>query len=174
MPTIQHEKKLNRGLIGGVIAAVLVVVAAFGLVYGWHFWQSMAEKQAYDNAMQHADLLDRQSQFKEEESVLADYIKTNPPQQYRYKPLMRLGNVAFNQHNYKGALTYYQQAVAANGGKMQLIDAESMAMAAAAAADKEAAIKYYKQAISLTKVQPGVRNDIDEFKIAIKKLGGTP
>jgi tetratricopeptide (TPR) repeat protein len=118
--------------------------------------------------------MDHEGKYNDEAKLLKQYLKGNPPKQYQYQPLMTLGNLAYQKRDDAGALQYYNEAVAANGGNLKEIDAESIAMAAQAKGDKATAIKYYKLAIQLTDVQPGVANNIDDFKATIKYLGGTP
>ena len=160
-----------------------VVVIIGSCIASYFLWRanSHARKAKFDSeaAVQSAVLKeaardDHAGDYVTEATVLSNYLKSNPPQKYRYEPLMNLGNLAYDRRDDAGALNYYKKAVAANNGKLTEFDAESIAQAAQAAGDKNMAIQYYKQAIKLTKVQPGVGNNIDEFKQIIRHLGGTP
>ncbi len=123
--------------------------------------------------LNYAAQLDRESNYGEEAKVLQNYLKTDPPKKYRYQPLMILGNLVYDNRHYVQAIAYYRQAEAA-AGKVQLVDAASIATAAQAAGQNQLAIEYYREAIKLTPVQPGVANSISDYQDAIKYLGGTP
>jgi tetratricopeptide (TPR) repeat protein len=153
---------------------LLVALGVTGLTMFERMEQKQQEQQHLDTTMKQAAVYDHLGQYQEEAKVLQKYLKSNPPKPYRYRPLMRLGDLAYNQRQDGEALADYQQAVADNDGKASLTDAQSMAMAAAAKGDNVAAIKYYRLAIKLTDAKPGVGNNIDEFKLAITNLGGTP
>lgn len=127
----------------------------------------------YIAVMQQADRLDQAGRLHDEQQVLATYINSHPPKQYRYQPLLKLGDLSYDAHQDTQAITYYKAAESANG-KVQLQDAIAIAVAAQALGDKSTAIYYYRQAIKLTPNDPQVANNISDYKAAIKYLGGTP
>ena len=165
---IQKGSSRKRRL--GVGSVVLVLIAIAGLVYGVTVWRAQQDRRAYDVAIQLAGSLDHHSRYKDEQSELMTYLRTNPPKQYRIKPLMILGNLAFNERDDTGAIDYYKQAVASNEGKLTEIQAESIGQAAAAGGNKVMALEYFKKAVQLTVVKPGVGNDLDDLKATVNNL----
>jgi tetratricopeptide (TPR) repeat protein len=132
-----------------------------------------AYKQAETNALHYAATADSSGHFDEEIIILKSYLKTNPPKQYTYLPLIQLADAEYNQRDYSAAVAYYKQAEAKQG-KIQEVDAAGIAMSAQAEGDNATAIYYYKQAIKHTIVTPGVGNSITDYKETISSLGGTP
>lgn len=164
-----------------IVGCVLVIIGA--CIASFFLWRanSHARRAKFDTegpvqlaVLQQAARDDHAGRYDDEATVLKNYLKSNPPQKYRYEPLMILGNLAYNKRDDSGAVRYYKEAIAANDGKLTAFDAASIAQAAQSDGDKAMAVQYYKQAIKLTKVEPGVANNVDEYKQIIRHLGGTP
>jgi tetratricopeptide (TPR) repeat protein len=181
MPQVEHTHPKFRPATAIIAACALVAIVA-GLVLGLgHVFErgsthssAQDKHDQFNSVMAQAATLEHQKKYAQEQQLLKKYLHTNPPGQYQYLALMKIGNLAYDQRQDADAVNYYKQAVLADNGKLNLIDAQSIAMAAAAGGDKATAIEYYRQAIKLTDVRPGVGNNIDEFKAAIQHLGGTP
>jgi hypothetical protein len=150
-----------------MIALLVILIIGAWLVYE-HVLQTQLDK--YNLVLSQAQALDRGNHHQEEKSVLLAYLKTGPPKQYRSEPLMILGDLAFDNRDDSGAISYYQQAVASSDGKLTELQAESIGEAAAAAGNKTVALEYFKKAIQLTVVSPGVSSDIDDLKATVSQL----
>jgi tetratricopeptide (TPR) repeat protein len=176
-PVIAQPKRSDRWLVPIFIFGALVAIACLG-VY-WVHWQTQLQ-QSQQSALvtQQAQQLDHADKYAQEETVLKDYISTNPPKKYSYPVLVQLGTLGINLQDYSDALKWYEQAAVANGGKPEIEVAVGLAVSEAKTGNKEAAISDYRQAIQLAGAseQNGLDTDtgIESYQEAIRRLGGTP
>ncbi|HSW80380.1 MAG TPA: hypothetical protein VLG47_06395 [Candidatus Saccharimonadales bacterium] len=177
---VQGRFRLGKRKLVALLSIVLIVLIVIG-VFLWSKNESNiaannkknADKLAYESTLKQAKSYESALNLAGESKVLQDYLKTNPPKQYQYTPLMDLASIAYNQRKDALAISYYKKAETASG-KIQEYDVVGIAVAAQAEGDKKTAISYYKKAIKLTQVQPGVANSIDDYKSAIDYLEGKP
>ena len=169
MPQVVHHHKRFRP-IPAVIIIVLLVVLVVGLWQAYVWMQAAQAKSNYNAAMARVQGLDEHSKYAAAQTVLQNYLHTNPPTKYRYTALLLLGDLAYDNRQDTVAVQDYKQAVAANGGKMTEIAAEDIGQAAASAGDKATALTYYKQALALTISQPGVSNDAADLQATVQNL----
>ena len=133
--------------------------------------------QAHASATSQALAYDRAGQYVKERAVLETYMKTNPPKKYRYPADISLGDLTYNAGDDKAALRWYKDAQA-TGGKPQLLDVLGLAQATEATGDKTGAIRYLKQAITLTEAekvdQASIPSLVLSYQQQISYLESTP
>ncbi len=176
-PSWLRREKNSKYVSLGILVLVIVVVA--GLLW-WHNEnnnaaknKAEAQKQAAQTAVDHANQLDQSGDYASEAKVYKNYLATNPPKKYQYKPLVSLGLLAQMRKDYKSALNYYNQAIAINGGNLSEFDAENIALVAGATGDKPKMLVYFKKALQIAEANPKAYTDIKDLKATIKNLEAT-
>jgi tetratricopeptide (TPR) repeat protein len=124
----------------------------------------------FKSVIAQAQEFDRLEKYNEEQQVLLKYLATNPPQKYRYQVLTELGVLAYDDRQDSAAITYDQEAVSANGGKLTELAAEDMGQAAAAEGNKALALEYFKQALQLASAQPADADDVADLTATVQNL----
>ncbi|HSW80374.1 MAG TPA: hypothetical protein VLG47_06365 [Candidatus Saccharimonadales bacterium] len=168
----------NRPVI--FIVGILLILILTGTLLWWHndsknVARSKADdqKQAALVAVNQASQLDRTGDYAGEAKVFKNYLATNPPKQYQYKPLVTLGLLAQIRKDYKSALQYYNKAIAINDGNLSEFDAENIALVAGATGDQPKMLVYTKKALQIAEKNPKAYSDIADLKATIKHLEET-
>ncbi|HEY2004104.1 MAG TPA: hypothetical protein VGH44_03220 [Candidatus Saccharimonadia bacterium] len=172
MPQVTVPRPRKRIAIT-VIATLLIIVliSAAAALFLFRAKPMPQPGQAEAAALAAAQKLDATHQYTLEAQVLQDYLKTKPPKQYQYQPMLQLGTLALNRHDYAAALQWYKEAEAITG-KVQLQDAAGAGESEAALGNKQAAIAYYKQAVALS--DPNNFYGQTDYRALLKSLEASP
>jgi hypothetical protein len=158
-----------RGSSRSVAPAALCLVAAVGVGAWWIFGLNSPQAR-YSAAMSQAEQLDRLGKYTQETGVLTGYLAGKPAAADRYEPLILLGNLAGDKRQDNAAISYYLQAMAANGGQASEFLAESIGEAAAAAGKKDLAITYFTEALEQARIHPQEADNLADLTATLAHL----
>lgn len=160
---------------------ILLILVSTGLLVWRHNYEN-SDKQAASISKQdnremsyikvEADSLNRKSEFGDAANLWANYAAATKNRQHKNTAYVNAAIYYMNDRDYAKSLSMCKKAE--DSGGVTYEEAITAATAAQATGDKGTAIHYYKLAIKLTPNEPGVANNVDEFKATIKYLGGTP
>lgn len=160
-----------------LIVAILVVILAVG---GW--WlagrqgrtdQAARDKQRYMSLMTSTETLITNQKYTQAEKLLNDYLKGDLPTKYERGAAVRLATVYSNAKEYDKAIEWYKKAEAMDG-KPTADVAVGMAYTYDEKGDKQNAIKYFQQAVTLAEKSDDPMADSDKrsYEFEIERLKG--
>lgn len=159
-----------------VVVAVILVMGAVALVRVQEQNPSGSPKElTLTQVLSQANNYQAQKKYTAAEDLLNDYIKKHPNDNKGISQAQSmLGSVYQAEGKGTQALDAYKKSV--SSGTASYGDYMSLGDAAAAAGDKQAAINYYKQAITAVKAAnpPGTSAYVAHFQAEITSLGGKP
>jgi tetratricopeptide (TPR) repeat protein len=164
-----QPKPDRRGLWAAISVCVVAVVAIGAAVFMMQL--AASQKQAYDDAISHANSLDHQVKYKESAAALQDYLDSKPPKKYRDQVYLSLGSAYLNAGNYSTAVEMFKKADAADA-KYHLPALQGLATAYGRMGDKATAVGYYRQLISIAEKSgdTDAKMEVESYNNSIRAL----
>ncbi|HEV2412419.1 MAG TPA: tetratricopeptide repeat protein [Candidatus Saccharimonadales bacterium] len=158
-----------------MVVVILVVIGVGLIIYTKHQDNNNPKVQAlpFNVVMQQSQSLTNISQYAAAETLLRNYLNTDPSQNNKRDAYVQLATIYTNASDYRTAISYYQQANSID--KTPHLDTtEGLAYAYQQMGDKTQSIHYYKQAISILQGMhnPYLQSVVQNMQYQLSQLQG--